>query len=246
MITPVFQINQDSEFVHLSINCPYIKASQVQIDISGTEFRFYANPYFLKLNFPKSLVEDGRETSSYDVASGKVLLKIPKEEKGEFKDLDFITKLLDVKAQNGGQGMPMIQVLDNEETNAGNIDFEENLGTAVISTDGKHGFNNQYRDASIILNSICMEIIEINDLEVSNAESRNEFRCLMEDAKFDPEYYCHDYKNLQEIQSLLDFKPKTWKILQKLQKGEFVQDFSEKELEMMKNLPNKECKFEFN
>ena len=242
MLTPSFECKQDEEFIYLCIDCPYIKASEVQIDISGNEFRLYINPYFLKLNFPGGLIEDGRESSAYDIASGKLLLKIPKEERSQFKDLDFITKLLDIKKPSSA---PIIEVLGEELNYDASISFIDKNGDASpaheVSTIGYYGFNNQYRDASMVLNSLCREILELDDLSTSTKESRIEFRTMFEDAKFDPEYYCHDLHNLEEIQIYLNYRPKTWKLLRKFQSGELELVFTDSEREQMKNLPNKEC-----
>ena len=242
MLTPSFECKQDEEFIYLCIDCPYIKASEVQIDISGNEFRLYINPYFLKLNFPGGLIEDGRESSTYDIASGKLLLKIPKEERIQFKDLDLLTKLLDIKKPSSA---PIIEVLGEELNDDANLSFVDKNGDTSpaheVSTFGYYGFNNQYRDASMVLNSLCREILELDDLSTSTKESRMEFRTMVEDAKFDPEYYCHDLHNLEEIQIYLNYRPKTWKLLRKFQSGELEVVFTDNEREQMKNLPNKEC-----
>ena len=244
MLTPKFKLDQNDEFVFVTIDCPYIKASEVQIDISGNEMRFYCNPYFLKLNFPGSVIENGSEQSSYDISAGKVELKIPKEEPGEFKDLDLLTKLMDVKLKNT-PNLPLIEVLntDGELTMVDEYGDEQNnlILHETFNSAGKYGFNLQYDDAAVVLNTICMEILEIDDLSTSTLESRNEFRVLMEQAKFDEEYYLHDLHNLEEIQIYLNYKPKNWKMLQMLQNGKLVQEFTDAEREQMKNLPNKEC-----
>ncbi|KAI8822541.1 SHQ1 protein-domain-containing protein [Fimicolochytrium jonesii] len=95
MLTPAFTISQDDEFVTVVLKCPYVKAQDVEFYISDTEFKFYISPYFLRLNLPASVVENGRETAAYDVDKGEVTVKIPKATPGEhFPDLDLLTKLL--------------------------------------------------------------------------------------------------------------------------------------------------------
>ncbi|KAI8917775.1 SHQ1 protein-domain-containing protein [Powellomyces hirtus] len=100
MLTPAFSISQDDEFVTVLLKCPYIKAQDVEFYIQDTEFKFYVRPYFLRLTFPASIIEDGREKASYDVDKGEITVKLPKAIKGEaFADLDFLTKLM---APKGG------------------------------------------------------------------------------------------------------------------------------------------------
>ncbi|KAI8928564.1 SHQ1 protein-domain-containing protein [Entophlyctis helioformis] len=99
MLTPRFSLTQTDEFIELQLECPYIKAQEVEIDVDGCDFKFFAHPYFLRLTMPHRLIEDGRERSSYDIGTGIVSLKIPKETLGQqFEDLDLLTKLMDIKS----------------------------------------------------------------------------------------------------------------------------------------------------
>ncbi|KND04881.1 Hsp90 cochaperone SHQ1 [Spizellomyces punctatus DAOM BR117] len=99
MLTPAFTISQDEEFVTVVIKCPYIKAQEVEFFINDTEFKFYVRPYFLRLTFPASIIEDGREKASYNVDRGEITVLLPKATRGEeFPDLDLITKLMASKS----------------------------------------------------------------------------------------------------------------------------------------------------
>ncbi|KAH6582912.1 hypothetical protein BASA61_008324 [Batrachochytrium salamandrivorans] len=98
MLTPRFTIVQTDDFVELVLHCPFIKTQDVEIDIDGPEFKFFAHPYYLRLTLPASLLEDGREKSKYDIDKGTVTLTIPKEIPGlHFEDLDMLTKLMGIK-----------------------------------------------------------------------------------------------------------------------------------------------------
>ncbi len=48
MITPIFEVKQDEEFVIVILRVPHIKASDVDYYIMGNQFKFYAKPYFLR------------------------------------------------------------------------------------------------------------------------------------------------------------------------------------------------------
>jgi protein SHQ1 len=77
MITPTFVVSQTADFVIIELKCPFIKAQNVQIDVDHKQLRFYANPYFIKLNWTHPLVQDGTEKSSYDIDTGIVRLQYP-------------------------------------------------------------------------------------------------------------------------------------------------------------------------
>ncbi|XP_072928494.1 protein SHQ1 homolog isoform X2 [Hemitrygon akajei] len=70
MITPNFELSQDANFLTIIIHIPYAKINEVDLYIDGVDFKFYVKPYFLRLTLPGKIVEDGRETASYDADAG--------------------------------------------------------------------------------------------------------------------------------------------------------------------------------
>lgn len=48
MITPAFELSQDSDFLTLVVRVPYTRTSEFDIYIDGEDFKFYAKPYFLR------------------------------------------------------------------------------------------------------------------------------------------------------------------------------------------------------
>lgn len=48
MITPAFELSQDPEYLTISIRVPYTRTSEFDLSIDGTDFKFYAKPYFLR------------------------------------------------------------------------------------------------------------------------------------------------------------------------------------------------------
>uniref|UniRef100_A0A8C0IQ29 SHQ1-like CS domain-containing protein n=1 Tax=Chelonoidis abingdonii TaxID=106734 RepID=A0A8C0IQ29_CHEAB len=48
MITPAFELNQDPDFLTITINVPYAKVSEFDVYFEGKDFKFYAKPYFLR------------------------------------------------------------------------------------------------------------------------------------------------------------------------------------------------------
>ena len=79
MITPVFEIDQEEEFVVVKLRAPHIKVQSFDFYVEGSTFKFFGHPYFLRLVFSSELVEDGREKASYDVDSGIVTVLLPKK-----------------------------------------------------------------------------------------------------------------------------------------------------------------------
>ncbi|KAG8958957.1 hypothetical protein FRC00_002108 [Tulasnella sp. 408] len=93
MITPKFSCTQNESSVTISLYVP--SASEVEIDVDGTQFSVHINPYFLRLNFSGNVVEDDDSHARYDPSTGYLTVKLSKETRGEyFGDLDLLAKLL--------------------------------------------------------------------------------------------------------------------------------------------------------
>lgn len=99
MITPAFDLSQEPDFLILNVRVPYTRTSEFDLYIDGTDFKFYAKPYFLRwiiisrttsgltavtfrdymyvcvfsfrLSLPGRIVEDGREKAKFDIDKGK-------------------------------------------------------------------------------------------------------------------------------------------------------------------------------
>ena len=116
MITPRFECSQNDRSVVLSVYCPAVRASEIEIHVSDTLLSLHVAPYFLRLNFPASIVEDDQSSAVYDPASGYLTLTLTKQNPGEiFPDLDLLGKLLAPSAQDTRRG-PTIEVLGEQET----------------------------------------------------------------------------------------------------------------------------------
>ncbi|ELU11824.1 hypothetical protein CAPTEDRAFT_188632 [Capitella teleta] len=150
MLTPAFSITQDEKFLTISIKAPYAKVSEAEIYIADCDFKFYAKPYYLRLNLPKAIQEDEQAKANYDSTSGHFTIRAAKVNPGEhFDGLDLLTKLLAPAGQTSASG-PLIEVLDGS-TQSPDVDqdidwqieqipFEESQLSAVGP---KYGFANQ-------------------------------------------------------------------------------------------------------
>jgi SHQ1 protein len=95
-VTPRFTLSQDSHFVFLTVNAPYVRAGDAEVVVDSNTVHFYCRPYLLRLSLPGECVDDERLRVAYDVdsQSGSFSITIPKAVQGEeFKDLDMLTLL---------------------------------------------------------------------------------------------------------------------------------------------------------
>lgn len=230
MITPVFDLSQDDDFVKLLIRTPYVKFSDVEFYIDGSEFKFYVKPYFLRLNLPGELIEDGRESASYDVDKGTFTVKLPKLNPGEtFEGLDLLTTLLAPKRKAAAPSKPLIEqsgdygTVDQEKDDKSSdddddddeFDWEIEQQLPLFSQDNansilagaKYGFANQKSGIFNGRESELHEMAEIPHPETMSLADRRSSRKKAEDVKFDEEYYLADLFNVEQIQHLLDYKP---------------------------------------
>ncbi|KAI0361895.1 SHQ1-domain-containing protein [Trametes cingulata] len=116
MITPRFSCSQTDKSIIISIYCPSVRASDVEINVDETLFSVHINPYFLRLNFPHPVVEDDASSAVYDPSTGYLTVTLTKEVPGqEFKDLDLLAKLLAPRPSKTAPAQPVIEVLDSQD-----------------------------------------------------------------------------------------------------------------------------------
>ncbi|EKM49118.1 uncharacterized protein PHACADRAFT_154682 [Phanerochaete carnosa HHB-10118-sp] len=115
MITPRFSCSQTEKSVTVSVYCPSVRASDVEINVDDTLFTLHITPYYLRLNFPHALQEDDEASAQYDPGSGFLDVILTKALPGQhFEDLDLLAKLLAPRlAEQPSQG-PLIEVLGTQ------------------------------------------------------------------------------------------------------------------------------------
>ena len=93
----------------------------VEINVDDTLLTVHINPYFLRLNFPHSLVEDDDATARYDPGTGHLTITLTKQVNGQhFPDLDLLAKLLAPRPSHPLPG-PSIQVVGSESADIADI-----------------------------------------------------------------------------------------------------------------------------
>ncbi|KAG0030222.1 Hsp90 cochaperone shq1 [Podila clonocystis] len=235
MITPVFNVNQDDDYVTIVINAPHIKTQDVDFFVEGQEFKFYLKPYFLRLTFPGNIVEDDRAKATYDVGKGQMTVVLAKEEPGQFfPDLDMLTKLLvrkgDLSEKSKADQIkrPLIEVVSKGDTLEGthlekDEDFDWQLPQQInqeIFSEVRYGFNNRYSGFFTHVTETANDVLDVYDPEHATLEVRRENRIQRENDKFDDEYYMSDFMIEEEIQHILKYKTPWWNELRAVQKAE--------------------------
>ncbi|KAG9410471.1 Hsp90 cochaperone shq1 [Aphanomyces cochlioides] len=124
--TPRFKVTQDATTVFVEIHVPYVRVSEMEYHIDGTNFSFWCKPYLLNLTFPGAVVDDDRAKAVYDMNKnhGTITVHLPKETPDEhFPDLDLLTTLLQKKWKPEDEGLPdslakapLIQVVESSDS----------------------------------------------------------------------------------------------------------------------------------
>ncbi|XP_066554143.1 protein SHQ1 homolog [Amia ocellicauda] len=220
MLTPAFDLTQESHFLIINIRVPYTRTSEFDLYIDGEDFKFYAKPYFLRLTLPGRIVEDGREKASFDVDKGIFTLRVPKETAGQyFEGLEMLTSLLAPKGSRSAK--PLVEDLDVSEACAGcmedpedeDLDWQIDQEVYVESTEEelgnlyKYGFGNQRAGVFTRLQDELSDVIDVRSPDSTSAAGRREGRLAAESAKFDPDHYLADLFEDDVIQTVMTYKP---------------------------------------
>lgn len=97
MLTPRFELDQDEQYVYIKVFIANIRfsAAAIEMVVNDNVFVFSLPPYYLRLRFPKMLVENEDAHSEFVPKEECIKIRVPKLNKGEFfPDLDLGAKLL--------------------------------------------------------------------------------------------------------------------------------------------------------
>ncbi|KAI8511147.1 Hsp90 cochaperone shq1 [Branchiostoma belcheri] len=266
MLTPRFDISQDQNNLKIVIKAPCARVSDTELYIEDTEFKFYSKPYYLRLNLPGKVVENGREKATYDAETGTFTVLVPKECPGEhFEGLDLLTKLLAPKGTRSASGAG-VEVLgtgtdDAEEEEEEEIDWQveqvpwwENQPQSEIQPGMKYGFANRRSGVFSKLQEELHDVVDVREPDRLTHAECHEARMAAELEQFDPDHYLADLYEDDTIQELLRYHPPWVQELHKLktcskvagtdcsinQPEEEVLVFSEEEKEQLLRLPKRE------
>ncbi|KAK0210604.1 SHQ1 protein-domain-containing protein [Desarmillaria ectypa] len=255
MITPRFSCRQTVESIIISIYCPSVRASDVELNVDDTLFTLHINPYFLRLNFSHALLEDDQSSATYDGGTGYLTIVLTKQTRGqEFRDLDLLAKLL---APRPTSNEVKIEVLESspEDNNdlvaktqalsiepdvleAAQNDWQipqtvpDLLPPLHLST--SYGFLNRHSGYFVHVTHTENEVNELGaEAEQLSPEERRHKRIQHEDDKWNEEHYMADFAESDNIEPLL-----SWSHPHIKASGDF--QFTEAEELVMLNLPRVE------
>lgn len=225
MLTPRFELKQDDEFVYITVFISNVRfsAAAIEMVVNDEVFVFSLPPYYLRLRFPKPLVETEDATSQFVPKEECIKIRIPKLNKGEFfPDLDIGAKLLarlnePTTDSKQTKQMPLIEEVDSSssdritaqhyssmEQEAMQYDWEIPQTLQTPLTDLKqsvsYGFNNQYSDYLTVSLANGNDLNELSDPDHLQPDDRIMERLIRENIKFDMEYYANDYINVKYLQ----------------------------------------------
>ncbi|XP_075871808.1 protein SHQ1 homolog [Nelusetta ayraudi] len=257
MITPAFDLSQEPDFLILDIRVPYTRTSEFDLYIDGTDFKFYAKPYFLRLSLPGRIVEDGREKAKFDIDKGLFTVRIPKETAGEdFEGLQLLTSLLAPKGSRSAK--PLVEDLstgcgesaadEEEEEEEEEEEFDWQVEQQVYQENSEeelkamqtYGFGSLRSGVFARLQEELSDVIDVENPEGTTAAERRRARLDVESAAFSSDHYLADLFEDEEIKGLLKFEP-WWAALKPSgdQEGGAAVSFSGEEKEQLRKFTNR-------
>lgn len=214
MLTPYFTVKQDDEYVYISIKVSHVRfsASALEMVVNSDLFIFSLSPYYLRLRFPHSLLDDERASATFNSKESCVDIKLPKENHGQdFPDLDLAARLLARKDEpKETPSRPLIEDLDVPNS----VEAKFDSPTTRLADEGEahdwelpqtateeptavnavgYGFNNAYNAIVGLSLTNGNDINELGDPESALPHDRIIERLIKENIKFDPEFYAADY-----------------------------------------------------
>ncbi|XP_047440177.1 protein SHQ1 homolog [Mugil cephalus] len=263
MITPAFDLSQEPDYLILSIRVPYTRTSEFDLFIDGTDFKFYAKPYFLRLTLPGRIVEDGRETAKFDIDKGLFTVRVPKETAGEhFEGLQMLTSLLAPKGSRSAK--PLVEdvsagcgesAADDEEEDEEEFDWQVEQEVYMERSEEelrglqKYGFGNQRSGVFARLQEELSDVIDVKNPEGTSAAERRQARLEAEASAFSPDHYLADLFEDDEVKRLLKFRPWWTKLSPPTEKkkeeegeegeGECAVSFTDDEKEQLRKFTNR-------
>ncbi|KAE8297957.1 Protein SHQ1-like protein [Larimichthys crocea] len=254
MITPAFDLSQDPEYLIVNICVPYTRTSEFDLYIDGTDLKFFAKPYFLRLSLPGRIVEDGREKAKFDIDKGLFTLRVPKETAGEhFEGLQMLTSLLAPKGSRSAK--PLVEdistecsesVGDDEDEDEGDFDWQVEQEVYKETSEEElralqtYGFGNQRSGVFARLQEELSDVIDVKNPEGTTAAERRQARLEAEASAFSPDHYLADLFEDDEIKGLLKFTPWWAKLSPSTeQEGGAAVSFTDDEKEQLRKFTNR-------
>lgn len=114
MITPIFRLTQDDDYLYVTLVSPNIHLSEAELYHDENEFIFHANPYYLRLELPAKVQSSERIESSIDnddednKSSSSILNNNEKRMQFDYKNKELI---ISVKKLISGQHFDNLEMV---------------------------------------------------------------------------------------------------------------------------------------
>lgn len=265
MITPLFNVEQDDQFIILKAQVKYIKISEFDYFIEDNNFRFTLKPYHLNIYFSDKIKSESMNNSfTYDMDKHLLICKIEKFEIGKyFTNLNLLSTLFENPKKNSNQ------ITKIEELDSNNIDIEEKCKIPVLNIselntflfneyskteeenisiiNGKniedyyYGFNNFFID---VFDKRSEDMLEICDINPKKIPIKFRYLNMLEEEmrNFDSEHYVSDlFLDMKES----DFYDENFENILNLKNTKFLKSIStennnmlydEDELQILKDI----------
>ncbi|PZC73168.1 hypothetical protein B5X24_HaOG209960 [Helicoverpa armigera] len=230
MLTPRFKLTQDDNHIYINVHAPYTNIGDTEIDVDGENFLFVSSPYFLRLRLPARIVDNDSSKGSYICDSGDFNLTFDKEVPGQhFENLDMITSLLaprDIPDINPN----LVEMLEED-----GITIENDSKDDDYSNKYSYGFANKITTEFSNIGVEFPQIFELRVPEMVSIEERQSKRIRYENDKFSSDHYLADFYDEELLEPFVTAVA-PWSNTNSLKEPEF----SEEEVGVLKELPNKQ------
>ncbi|XP_077287096.1 protein SHQ1 homolog [Arctopsyche grandis] len=240
MLVPKFKLDQTDQTVTVKIHSPYSNIEDAEVYVEKNEFIFSSTPYHLRLNLPGDIVENDVSVGKYDCDSGYYTFTFDKVNEGEFfKDLDMVTSLLAPKEMTDVT-RDLIEIINSGPEESGIVESVEpsrlpNADISFTNHQFAYGFANKTSGSFRNLSGEFPNIFELKTPEEISFGDRKKLMQEYENTKFSSDHYLADYFDEELISPILAYKA-SWEDIDSSNEIKFTDD----ELEILKDLPNKE------
>uniref|UniRef100_A0A2A4JL39 Protein SHQ1 homolog n=1 Tax=Heliothis virescens TaxID=7102 RepID=A0A2A4JL39_HELVI len=229
MLTPRFKLTQDDNHIYINVHAPYTNIGDTEIDVDGENFLFVSSPYFLRLRLPARIVDNDSSKGSYVCDSGDFNLTFDKEVPGQhFENLDMITSLLaprDIPDINPN----LVEMLEEDGISLENDNKEDDYSNKY-----SYGFANKITTEFSNIGVEFPQIFELRVPEMVSIEERQSKRFRHENDKFSSDHYLADFYDEELLEPFVTAVA-PWSNPNSVKETEF----SEEEVGVLKELPNK-------
>eukprot|EP00792_Barthelona_sp_PAP020_P007424 TRINITY_DN3143_c4_g2_i2.p1 TRINITY_DN3143_c4_g2~~TRINITY_DN3143_c4_g2_i2.p1 ORF type:complete len:426 (+),score=93.56 TRINITY_DN3143_c4_g2_i2:56-1333(+) len=202
MITPYFIVNQTDGFIQIDIRAPHIKTESIEYSIVRNVFRFYCDPFFLRLTFEKEFNPKIPETVSYEWKTGFVHFEFAKGNSGvTWNDLQLVSKLL--KSQTNSESSTNIEIIDDEPIE---MSWELDQEEVCIKEFNKfkYGFDNRHQNFFANFFDDPLRVVDLVDPDNTEPKERTRLRLDHEANFFDAEWLFNDVIEFDTLNTALN------------------------------------------